>query len=141
MGPDQNSVSETATLVVGPSWVGDMVMAQSLFRLLKGQNADCAIDVLAPEWSLPLISRMPEVRNGVAMPVVHGELGLLRRRQLGKQLRSKRYARAIVLPRSMKAALVPWFAGIPQRTGYRGEMRFGVVNDMRALDKSLLDQT
>lgn len=118
-----------------------MVMAQSLFRLLKKQQPQQPIDVLAAEWSLPLISRMPEVRKGIALPFMHGELALAKRRQLGQRLRAENYRQAIILPRSMKAALVPWFAGIRRRTGFRGEVRFGLINDMRPLDKSLLDQT
>jgi heptosyltransferase-2 len=128
-------------LVVGPSWVGDMVMAQSLLKLLQNRQPQLSIDVLAPEWSLPLISRMPEVRRGVPLPFAHGELAFHKRWQLGQWLRAANYQRAIVLPRSFKAALVPWFAGIPRRTGYRGEMRYRLINDMRPLDKSVLDQT
>jgi len=122
-------------LIVGPAWVGDMVMAQGLFRLLKEQRPDCSIDVLAPAWSLPLIARMPEISNAIVMPVSHGELALKKRFQLGCELRAKQYTQSIVLPNSFKSALVPFWAKIPKRTGYRGEMRYGVLNDMRHLDK------
>ncbi|WP_455204143.1 lipopolysaccharide heptosyltransferase II [Kaarinaea lacus] len=128
-------------LIVGPSWVGDMVMAQSLYKTLKQQHPDIIIDVLAPAWSEPIIKRMPEVRKSVIQVAGHGQLGLRSRYHIGKQLRSERYQHAIVLPRSYKAALIPFFAKIPVRTGYRGEMRYGVINDVRALDKKLLTQT
>jgi heptosyltransferase-2 len=128
-------------LVVGPSWVGDMVMAQSLFMSLRERLPEAAIDVLAPGWSLPLIARMPEVRRGIEMPVGHGEFGFGKLRRLGHALRAESYDRAIVLPRKLKAALVPWFARVPTRTGFRGEARFGLINDMRALDETLLTQT
>lgn len=128
-------------LIVGPSWVGDMIMAQSLFKQLQQEYADCDIDVIAPKWSLPVIARMPEVRQGHAIDVGHGEFGLAKRRALARQLRGNRYDRAIVLPRSFKSALVPWFAKIPIRTGFRGEMRYGSINDVRVLDKHVLDQT
>jgi heptosyltransferase-2 len=121
-------------LVVGPAWVGDMVMAQCLFKVLKAQNPAVQIDVLAPGWSLPLLQRMPEVANAIVMPLGHGELGLLKRYQLGKNLRAQHYQQAIVLPNSFKSALIPWFAKIPIRTGWRGEMRYGVLNDIRTLD-------
>jgi lipopolysaccharide heptosyltransferase II len=127
-------------LVVGPSWVGDMVMAQSLYRTIKAREPSAVIDVLAPAWSLPLLERMPEVARGIELPLAHGELGLARRRRLGRALRG-RYTRAIVLPRSLKSALVPWFAGIERRTGFRGEWRFGLINDMRPFDPKRLDQT
>jgi heptosyltransferase-2 len=135
------NVKKEHILVVGPSWVGDMVMAQSLFKRLKQRDSEVVIDVLAPEWSLPVIERMPEVRSGVALDVAHGEFGFYKRRRRAKQLRTNHYDQAIVLPRSFKAALVPWFAGIPKRTGFRGESRYGLINDMRVLDKKRLDQT
>lgn len=123
-------------LVVGPAWVGDMVMAQALFKALRRQRPDAVIDVLAPGWSLPLLARMPEVRRGIEMPLGHGRLDLGTRYQLGQTLRAEHYAQAILLPNSFKSALVPWFARIPQRTGWRGEMRYGLLNDLRQLDKT-----
>jgi len=128
-------------LVVGPSWVGDMVMAQSLFKVLKAAEPDCIIDVLAPEWSLHILERMPEVRRGVVMPVGHGKLDLGTRWALGRELGQIGYSQAIVLPNSFKSALVPAFAGIPQRTGFRGEMRYWFINDMRMLSKRRLPLT
>jgi len=128
-------------LVVGPSWVGDMVMAQSLFLTLCREYLQVKIDVLAPSWSLPLLERMPEVHSGLALPLKHGEFGVWKRRQLGRTLHDRAYEQAIIIPRSWKAALVPFFATVPLRTGYRGEMRYGLLNDMRTLDKSVLRQT
>lgn len=128
-------------LIAGPAWVGDMVMAQSLLIALKRRNPECELDMLAPAWSMPLIERMPEVTRGIELPTGHGELGWGKRRALGQSLRDQGYDQAIVLPRSAKAALVPWFARVPVRTGYRGEARFGLINDMRALDKQRLPQT
>ncbi|WKJ91718.1 lipopolysaccharide heptosyltransferase II [Methylomonas montana] len=128
-------------LVVGPSWVGDMVMAQSLFIALKQQHPACLIDVLAPAWSLPLLERMPEVRRGIAMPLGHGQFDLPGRFKIGKQLKAQHYDQAIVLPNSWKSALIPFFAGIPKRTGYLGELRWGLLNDARRLDKSRLTMT
>jgi heptosyltransferase-2 len=127
-------------LVVGPAWVGDMVMAQSLFITLKQRFPHSEIDVLAPSWSRPLLARMPEVHAAVMLPVEHGEFGWGVRKRLGRAL-NRRYTRAVVLPRSWKSALVPAFASIPLRTGYRGEWRWGLINDMRTLDKKRLTQT
>ena len=122
-------------LVVGPSWVGDMMMSQSLYRTLRARFPQAIIDVMAPAWCRPLLSRMPEVNEAIAMPLGHGALALGERRKLGHSLRERRYDRAYVLPNSFKSALVPFFAGIPHRTGWRGEMRYGVLNDARVLDK------
>ncbi|MEL5476495.1 MULTISPECIES: ADP-heptose--LPS heptosyltransferase RfaF [Serratia] len=123
-------------LVIGPSWVGDMMMSQSLYRTLKAEYPSAEIDVMAPAWCRPLLARMPEVNQALAMPLGHGALGLGERRRLGRALRANRYDRAYVLPNSFKSALVPFFADIPQRTGWRGEMRYGLLNDVRVLDKT-----
>jgi heptosyltransferase-2 len=128
-------------LIVGPSWIGDMVMAQSLFITLKQQYPDCIIDVLAPEWSLPILKRMPEINEGLSADVSHGEFSFFKRRRLGLSLRSKQYTHAIILPRSWKSALIPYFAAIPVRTGFKGEMRYGLLNDIRTLNKVVLKQT
>lgn len=122
-------------LVIGPSWVGDMMMSQSLYRTLKARYPQAIIDVMAPAWCRPLLSRMPEVNEAIPMPLGHGALELGARRRLGVSLRERRYDRAYVLPNSYKSALVPFFANIPVRTGWRGEMRYGVLNDARVLDK------
>lgn len=126
--------SEQRLLIVGPAWVGDMVMAQSLFISLRQRFPDVPIDVLAPAWSRPILERMPEVDAAIVMPVGHGRLDLGRRWRLGQALAKKQYKAAYVLPNSFKSALIPLFAGIPQRVGWRGEMRFGLLNDIRLLD-------
>jgi heptosyltransferase-2 len=128
-------------LIVGPSWVGDMVMAQSLFITLKNARPDCQIEVLAPAWSLALLERMPEVDKAIAMPLLHGQFGFFDRIKLGKKLRSNHYDQAILLPNSWKSALIPFVATIPVRTGYMRECRWGLLNDVRWLDKNLLTMT
>lgn len=125
-------------LIVGPSWVGDMVMSQALYIYLQQSRPGVSIDVLAPTWSEPLLARMPEVNGALTKPIGHGELALGRRRRLGRQLRAKAYDQAIILPNSIKAALVPFLARIPRRTGWRGELRYGLLNDMRRLDPRAL---
>lgn len=129
------STPATKVLVVGPAWVGDMVMSQSLYIYLQQTRPGVVIDVLAPPWSEPLIERMPEVAHAIVKPIGHGELGLGRRSKMGRALREAKYDQAILLPNSFKSALIPFFAGIPRRTGWRGEMRYGLLNDLRVLDE------
>ena len=118
-------------LVIGPAWVGDMVMAQSLFAALRRQRPDAVIDVLAPRWTLPLLSFMPDVRRAIEQPLGHGELGLAVRRRQGRELEAAGYDLAFVLPGSLKAALVPYWAGIPRRRGYGGTLRRLLLNEVR----------
>lgn len=122
-------------LIVGPSWIGDMIMAQSLFKTLKERRHDVIIDVLAPAWTMPILARMPEVNKGIEFPVGHGQLAWKTRKSFGQKLQSENYTQAIVLPNSLKSSLVPWMSKIPKRTGWRGELRFGFLNDIRVLDK------
>lgn len=111
------------------------MMSQSLYRTLKALHPAATIDVMAPAWCRPLLEKMPEVDNAIPMPLGHGALAIGERRRLGKQLRENGYTHAYVLPNSFKSALVPFFADIPKRTGWRGEMRYGLLNDLRPLDK------
>ena len=128
-------------LVLGPAWVGDMVLAQSLFKTLKINQPNCIIDVAAPAWTLPLLDRMPEVSGKIALPFKHGELAFWQRLQFGKSLKNVGYSQAIILTNSFKSALLPWAAGIPKRTSFLGEMRYGLINDIRPLDKVKLKKT
>jgi heptosyltransferase II len=128
-------------LVLGPAWVGDMVLAHSLFQVIKQQHPNAVIDVAAPAWTLPLLERMPEVSGKIALPFKHGQLGLGERIKFGKSLRNTNYSQAILLTNSLKSAILPFAANIPKRTGFLGEMRYGLLNDIRPLDKESLPRT
>ena len=118
-------------LIVSPSWIGDAVMAQCLFKIIKQEQPDCRLEVLAPRWPLPLFSRMKEINSSILSPFEHGELNIKGRYNLGIAIRSKKFDRAIVMTNSYKSALVPFFARIPERSGWIGELRYGLINDVR----------
>ena len=134
-------MSAPKILIFGPAWVGDMVLAQSLFKVLKARHPDCIIDVAAPAWTMPLLERMPEVNQGIALPFKHGELALWQRIQFGRTLKNQGYSQAILLTNSFKSGIIPFAAGIPRRTSFLGEMRYGLINDIRPLDKTKLVRT
>jgi len=119
-------------LVVGPAWVGDMVLAQPLVANLV--NTGATVHVLAPPATAPVAERMPGVDTVHGLDAVHGRLGLGERRRVGRSLRAHRFEQAFVLPNTFKSALAPWFARVPRRTGWLGERRYGVLNDARRLD-------
>ncbi|MBM5574930.1 lipopolysaccharide heptosyltransferase II [Deefgea piscis] len=127
-------------LIVAPAWVGDAIMAQPLYARIKARHPDALIDVLAPAWTRPLHARMAEINDLIDAPFTHGELKLRERWALARQIKARGYHQAIVLPNSLKSALVPFFAGIAKRTGWLGEMRYGLLNDARELDPILLPQ-
>ena len=128
-------------LIVGPAWVGDMVLAQSLFKLLEQRHPQLQLDVLAPAWTAPLLAHMPEVDEAIPLPFRHGDLLLAERVRIGRRLRERRYDQAIVLPNTLKSAVMPLAARVPRRTGYRGEWRYGLLNDVRSLDRVKLYRT
>ncbi|WP_291984478.1 lipopolysaccharide heptosyltransferase II [Candidatus Accumulibacter sp. ACC007] len=127
-------------LMVAPSWIGDTVLAQPLFRRLHERTPGLQLDALAPRWVAPVLERMPEIAQVVDSPFVHGELSLKTRHRLARRLAAAGYQRAYVLPNSLKSALVPFFAGIPERIGFVGEKRYGLINQRHTLDKILLPQ-
>ncbi len=118
-----------------------MVLAQSLFKTLKIQHPEAIIDIAAPAWTLPLLERMPEVNSAISLPFKHGQLALMERIRFGKRLKNQGYTQAILLTNSLKSAILPFAAGIPRRTGFLGEYRYGLLNDIRPLDKSRLVRT
>ena len=118
-------------LIIAPNWIGDMVMTQSLFKLVKNHHHDATIDVVCSQRTYPLLQRMPEVDEGILLPVKQGRFALHRRWSLGRRLKERRYDQAIILPRSFKSAIVPWVARAKRRTGFLGEARWGLLNDIR----------
>jgi len=125
-------------LVIGPSWVGDSVMAQPLYQRLHERHPGLELHVFAPSWTLPLLARMPEVARAHLNPFAHGQLRLVERWKVARQLAREKFDQVIVLPNSLKSALIPLMAGIPLRTGFIGESRYGLLNDTRELDENAL---
>ncbi len=125
-------------LIVAPSWIGDAVLAQSLLMRLRERDPTLELHALAPAWVAPVLERMPEISRTIHSPFAHGELALGKRWRLARQLAREGYARAYVLPNSFKSALIPFFAGIPERIGFTGEARAGIVNRRHTLDKARL---
>lgn len=125
-------------LIIAPSWVGDMVMAESLLQILRQNHPHISIDVFAPSYLEPLLKRISYLNKIWLSPFAHGQFSLSERYLLAKTLRLQNYDQAIILPNSWKSALIPFLAKIPKRTGWRGEMRYFLLNDIRVLDKKNL---
>jgi heptosyltransferase II len=116
------------TLIVAPQWIGDAVMTEPLMRRLAAQGARLSVGALP--WVAPVYRAMPQVAEVIEFPFAHGGLQWQARRTLARQLRG-RFDAALVLPNSLKSALLPWLAGIPVRGGYQGESRFLLLNRRR----------
>lgn len=125
-------------LIISPSWIGDCVMTQPLYRRLHELHPGCTIDVFAPKWSMAVFERMPEISGILENPFGHGALALRERWRVGKELGQRGYDQVIVLPGSLKSAIIAFATGIKQRTGYVGESRYLLLNDIHKLDKAAL---
>ena len=128
---------DSRILVVAQAWVGDVVLSQILYALLKRQQPDVSIDVVAPSWAGALLGRMPQVSRHIPLDVRHGQLGLWQRWAAARRLHAQ-YQQAIIIPRSVKAALVPWVAGIKQRIGFDAGIRNVLISDSRSRPPGIL---
>jgi heptosyltransferase II len=115
-------------LIIAPNWIGDAVMTQPLLAALKAQYPESNIDVLASTWVAPIYRACSEVHQVIEAKFEHKQLQWGLRTQLAKELATNKYQTCFVLPNSFKSALIPWLADIPFRVGYRGELRFGLIN-------------
>jgi len=113
------------TLIIAPQWIGDAVMSEPLLAALAARGE--SLTVAALPWVAPVYRAMPQVADVLELPFAHGRLDWSARRRVAAGLRG-RFDTAYVLPNSLKAALIPFFAGIPKRIGYQGEGRYVLLN-------------
>ena len=124
-------------LIVPYVWIGDFVRCHSVVKLLRAQAPDRPVDIVSSTLCAPLADYMPGIRQAIVIDLPRRRLGVALQRQLASRLREGRYAQALVMSRKWKAALAPWLAGIPLRTGFAGEFRFGLLNDVRFGERKL----
>jgi heptosyltransferase-2 len=122
---------DSAILLVPYMWIGDFVRCHTVVKLLKQRFPSRPIDVLTTAVASPLLDYMPGVRKGIIVDLPRRRLALGQHHALAGRLRLEAYGQALVMPRTWKAALALYLAGIPQRTGFVGEGRFGLINDLR----------
>jgi heptosyltransferase II len=131
-------VSDDSPILIVPyMWIGDFVRCHTVVRLLRARFPGRPIDMLTTAMVAPLVDYMPAVRKGIVFDLPRKRLALSQHRALADLLRPERYGDALIMPRTWKAALAPFLAGIPRRTAFVGEMRFGLVNDRRGGEKKL----
>jgi heptosyltransferase-2 len=132
MNTDQGPI-----LIVPYVWIGDFVRCHSVVRLLQEQYPGRPVDILSSSLCAPLADYMPGLRKAVVFDLPRQRLPLSLYRALAARLRDQHYAHALIMLRTWKSALAPWLAGIPLRTGFRGELRFGLINDVRQGERDL----
>ncbi len=124
-------------LIVPYVWIGDFVRCHSVVKLLRAQAPDRPVDIVSSTLCAPLADYMPGIRKAIVADLPRGWIGVAQQRQLAGTLRAEHYGQALVMSRKWKAALAPWLAGIPLRTGFAGEARFGLINDTRWGERKL----
>lgn len=137
---NQNSYDIPAAapiLIVPYMWIGDFVRCHTVVRLLNARFPQAPVDVLTTTMVAPLIDYMPGVRQGIVWDIPRKRLALGQHRGLAARFKTEGYGRALVMPRTWKSALAPYLAGIPERTGFFGEGRVGLLNDLRWGEKAL----
>ena len=122
-------------LIIPQNWLGDIVMSQTLLKKIKSNNPKTSIDILVNSSLKNLVERMPEINKVIILDCSHRELGLFKRLRLAKEIKKSSYDRSIVLSRSLKSSLIPYFAKIPIRTGELGELRYLFINDLKEFSK------
>lgn len=135
--PAANPAADSPILIIPYMWIGDFVRSHSVVRLLKARWPNRPIDFLTTRLCAPLLDYMPGVRKGIVQDLPRGRLPLGQYWLLAQRFRAEGYGTALVMPRTWKAALAPFLAGIPERTGFAGEARFGLINDMRWGERKL----
>jgi heptosyltransferase II len=133
----KQEVNDSPILIVPYLWIGDFVRCHSVVKLLGQRFPNRPIDILASTLCAPLTDYMPGLRRAIVVDLPRKRLALAQQMALAKRLRREAYGTALIMPRTWKSALAPYFAGIPERTGFVGEARFFLLNDRRPGEKSL----
>ena len=137
VGSTEKAGDSAPILVVPYLWIGDFVRCHSVVKLLRQRFPDRSVDMLASTLCAPLTDYMPGVRKAVVVDLPRSRVALTQQKALAARLKREGYGTALIMPRTWKAALAPYFAGIPVRTGFVGEARFFLLNDLRYGEKEL----
>ncbi len=134
---NQSTHAPQPVLIVPYVWIGDFVRCHSVVKVLRAQDPERPVDMVASHLCAPLADYMPGVRRAIVADLPRRRLGVARQRELIGKLRRGHYGQALIMSRKWKAALAPFLAGIPLRTGFFGEVRIGLVNDLRPGERKL----
>ncbi len=134
---DRGGSDDRPILIVPYMWIGDFVRCHSVVQVLRQRFPERAVDMLATTLCAPLADYMPGVRKAIVADLPRRRLGWAENVKLAGRLKAEHYGTALIMPRTWKAALAPFLAGIPERTGFVGEARFILLNDLRRGERAL----
>ena len=136
-GEIEDSSDTRPILIIPYMWIGDFVRGHTVVRVLKERWPNRPVDLLTTSLCAPLVDYMPGVRSGIISDLPRSRLAVVKQWALAARLRARGYGTALVLPRTWKSAIAPVLAGIPERVGFVGEARFGMLNRWRWGEKAL----
>jgi heptosyltransferase-2 len=135
---NSNSSHQSSPILVVPyMWIGDFVRCHSVIKLLKARFPERPVDVLSTTLCAPLTDYMPGLRRAIVVDLPRSRIAMKEQLALARRLRRENYGSALIMPRTWKSALAPFLARIPERTGFVGEMRFALLNDLRYGERRL----
>jgi len=105
-------------LICGTNWLGDSIMSMPALQWLKGQGASSRITMLVK----PQLVELWKMHSAVD-DIINLEPGVGGVSKAARVIRRKKFARAIVFPNSLRSAMVPFLAGVPERVGRVGHWR------------------
>jgi lipopolysaccharide heptosyltransferase II len=124
-----DAVQPERILIIVPSWVGDVVMATPAIRSVRGAFPDAHLTVLARQTGSDVLEHSPHI-DRIITANKRGEgpetssVG-----ELVRLLRSERFDLAVLLPNSLRAALLAWRARAGRRVGYAAQWRSIFLTD------------
>ncbi len=128
---------ERPILLVPYVWIGDFVRCHSVVKVLKQRFPHRPVDIVSSTLCAPLADYMPGVRKAIVQDIPRRKLAYKENKALAEKLKPGHYGTALIMSRKWKAALPAYLAGIPERVGFVGEMRYGVLTDVRYGEKKL----
>lgn len=134
---ERDGADSSPILIVPYMWIGDFVRCHTVVSLLRARFPQRPVDMLATSLVAPLADYMPGLRRAIVVDLPRKRLALAQHRALARRLAPENYGAALMMPRTWKSALAPFLAGIPVRTGFFGEVRLGVINDIRPGERAL----
>jgi heptosyltransferase II len=132
-----NTNNTSPILIVPYMWIGDFVRCHTVIQLLRARFPDRPVDMLTTTLCAPLTDYMPGLRQAIVADLPRSTLALSQHKALADRLKKESYGTALIMPRTWKSALAPFLARIPKRTGFVGEARFFLLNDLRPGEKKL----
>jgi heptosyltransferase-2 len=137
-GIEVEDAGDTRPILIIPyMWIGDFVRGHTVVRVLKKRWPNRPVDMLTTSLCAPLVDYMPGVRGKIVWDLPRGRLAVAKQLGLARELRARSYQTALIMLRTWKSAIAPTLAGVPERVGFFGEARFGLINRMRWGEKKL----